>query len=443
MPGRASRASTRVRSARTAVAARLHPVGGAVATVATASAAKVWPRVEPVAARVGPVLTRVGLALGTVSVFGWVVLAAGIATAITAAALGWQELAVISVSCFAVLLLAGVFIIGRSAYTVTLNLATNRVVVGSRAVGSIVIGNAADRALLPSQIELPVGSSFASFRVPRLAPGAEHDDLFGIPTARRAVIAVGPVRSVRGDPLGLVRRELRWTDAMELFVHPRTVRLDGSSSGFIRDLEGQATTDLSNNDVSFHALREYVPGDDRRYIHWKTTARTGTLMVRQFEETRRSHLALALSTSMADYGEPEEFELAISSCGSLGLQALKEERDLTVLVHGDTVHSETGRRLLDDLSGLEQSDRRDTIVHLAKVAASAVPNASVAVLLFGGTVTATQLQAASVHLPLGVRVIAVSAQPGAAVTRRQIGDLTLLTIGDLDELPRALRRANA
>ncbi|MCU1482565.1 MAG: hypothetical protein JWQ19_3351, partial [Subtercola sp.] len=435
-------------SARAATAARLRPtalaVTGAVTGVATASAAKVWPKVSPVMRPAAHGVARaVGPVLAAVSVFGWVVLTAGLTAAIAASAFGWIELAVIAVTCFAVLAIAGLFVIGRSAYTVNLNLAANRVVVGSRAVGSIVIGNSSERALLPSQVELPVGSSFASFRVPRLAPGGEHDDLFGIPTARRAVIDVGPARSVRGDPLGLVRREIRWTDAMELFVHPRTVRLDGSSSGFIRDLEGQETKDLSNNDVSFHALREYVPGDDRRYIHWKTTARTGTLMVRQFEETRRSHLAVALSTSLADYGDPEQFELAVSSCGSLGLQALTEERDLTVLVQGETLHSETGRRLLDDLSAVEQTDRRDTIVHLAKVAGAAVPNASVAVLLFGGGVTATQLQAASVHLPLGVRVIAVSCQPGVAVSRRQIGDLTLLTIGDLDELPRALRRANA
>jgi uncharacterized protein (DUF58 family) len=220
------------------------------------------------------------------------------------------------------------------------------------------------------------------------------------------------------------------------------VNLQGSSSGFLKDLEGLPSADLSNNDVSFHALREYAPGDDRRYIHWKTSARTGTLMVRQFEETRRSHLAIALSTSMSDYIDPEEFELAVSSCGSLGIQALREERDVTVLVQGSTLHSETGRRLLDDLSGIETKDSRDTIVQLAKVTAQAVPGASVAILMYGGDVTPTELQAASVHLPLGVRVIAVSCIPGADVSRRQIGDLTILTIGELTDLPSALRRVN-
>jgi len=399
-----------------------------------------WPKVAAVLALVWRVIAPV---ITTVSGFGWAVLACTVASLIAAAVLGWRELLVIGFVLLAALLISVGFAIGRSAYAVRLDLALTRVVVGERAVGRIAVSNTSARSLLPARIELPVGSSFASFHLPRLAPQAEHDDLFGIPTQRRSVIVVGPVRSVRGDPLGLMRRELRWTDPVELYVHPKTVSLGGSSAGFLRDLEGIESRILSDNDVSFHALREYVPGDDRRYIHWKTSARTGKLMVRQFEETRRSHLAVALSTNHSDYRDEEEFELAVSICGSLGVQALREEFDLTVLTQNSTLKSDTGRRLLDELSGVEQSDRRESIVQLAKTTGSSVPNASVAFLLFGGTVTPAQLQASSVHIPLGVRVIAVSAQPGAPLTLRSIGDMTLLTVGDLTEFPLALRRANS
>jgi uncharacterized protein (DUF58 family) len=423
-----------------------------------------WPRLalataparRSVARVAGPALeaTRrtVGPVLGTVSGFGWAVLVVTVAALVAGLALGWRELVVIAFVLLAALLIAVGFAIGRSAYAVRLDLALNRVVVGERAVGRIAVTNTATRTLLPARIELPVGSAFASFQLPRLAPQAEHDDLFNIPTSRRSVIVVGPVRAVRGDPLGLMRREIRWTDPVDLYVHPRTVPLGGSSSGFLRDLEGIESRILSDNDVSFHALREYVPGDDRRYIHWKTSARTGKLMVRQFEETRRSHLALALSTNRSDYldqgddaelGANPEFELAVSICGSLGIQAIREEFDLTVLTQRETLQSETGRRLLDELSGIERADRHESIAQLARTLGSSVPNASVAFLLFGSTVTPTQLQAATVHIPLGVRVIAVSAQPGAALSLRQIGDLTLLTVGQLTDFPLALRRANS
>ena len=398
------------------------------------------PRVVALARRVWGV---VGPVLSVPSAFGWAVLAASVVALILGAVFGWLEMTTIGFVGLIVLVAAIGFVVGRSSFRVDLDLALTRVVVGERAVGRIAVTNSGTRATLPARIELPVGSSYASFHLPRLDAGAQHDDLFGIPTARRSIITVGPVRSVRGDALGLLRREVRWTDPQELFVHPRTTAIEGSSSGFLKDLEGIASNDLANDDVSFHALREYVPGDDRRYIHWKTSARTGTLMVRQFEETRRSHMAIALSTSLADYTDPEEFELAVSACGSLGLQALREERDVTVLVQGRTLHSETGRRLLDDLSGVEVVPMRENIVTLAKSTGKSVPNASVAVLVFGADVTATELQSASVHLPLGVRAIAVSCVPGQTVSRRQIGDLVLLSIGELAELPPALRRVNA
>ncbi|BAS08086.1 conserved hypothetical protein [Arthrobacter sp. Hiyo4] len=122
-----------------------------------------------------------------------------------------------------------------------------------------------------------------------------------------------------------------WTEPEDLFVHPKTVALAGSAAGFIRDLEGMPTTDLSSADVSFHALRDYVPGDDRRHIHWKTTARTNKLMVRQFEETRRAHLAISLSINTDEYASEQEFEMAISAAASIGRQAIREQRELDVL----------------------------------------------------------------------------------------------------------------
>jgi uncharacterized protein (DUF58 family) len=354
--------------------------------------------------------------------------------------MGWVELTVIATVTTVTLFSAVLFIFGRSAYKIDLDLANTRIVVGQRAVGRIEVRNASTRSLLPARVELPVGSAVASFRLPVLSPDGVHEDLFTIPTNRRAVLTIGPVRSVRDDPFGLLRRQVIWTEPAPLYVHPRTVNLDGSSSGFLRDLEGLPTKDLSPSDVSFHALREYVPGDDHRNIHWKTTARTGTIMIRQFEETRRSHLALALSTSLSDYLDPEEFELAVAACGSLGLQALKEEKQLSVLVHGATLHGGTSRRLLDELSGVEREERRQNIVNLAISAAREVPDASVVVLIFGGQVTAAEMRQSANKLPLGASVIALICQPGALLSRKAIGDLVVLTIGSIDTLPLAMRR---
>lgn len=379
-----------------------------------------------------------GLAVGPV---GWFVVAALLLGVWAGWRLSWDELRVIAVAALAVLAAAVAFVVGRSPYAVRLELAHHRVVVGERAVGRVEVSNTSGHGTLPAEIELPVGTGLAAFPLPRLAAGEAHEDLFAVPTAKRAVIMVGPVRSVRADPLGIARRELRWTEPTELFVHPRTVALTGTSAGFLKDLEGKPTRDLSPSDVSFHALRDYVMGDDRRHVHWKSTARTGQLMVRQFEETRRSHLAVALSTSAADYGsDEEEFELAVSVAGSLGLLAFREERDLTLVTQTGTLHTRTAGRMLDDLTRIDLGVRRATIVKLASTLASHAPEASMAVLLVGSTVPPGQLHAASTRLPVDVRVVAIRCEVGAEPSRRAIGGLVVVTVGALDDLPTAMRR---
>ncbi|WP_104082176.1 DUF58 domain-containing protein [Cryobacterium sp. Y11] len=408
----------------------------------------VWPVLKPLWQR----LRRM---LAVVTGFGWAVLGASVLAWLLGERFGWQEFTALALVGVVLLVLAAPFLLGRSAYAITLGLANTHVVVGERAVGSVIVANPSTRTMLPARIELPVGAGLATFHLPRLAPGAEHDDLFTIPTQRRTVLAVGPVRSVRGDALGLFRRVIGWTPAEDLFVHPRTVHLDGSSSGFLRDLEGLPTSDLSNDDVSFHALREYVPGDDLRNVHWRSSARTGTIMVRQFDETRRSHLAIALSRNPLDYAPTtmtadaaavpvgiDEFELAVSVCGSLGLQALTEERQLTVLAQDQILPTRTGKRLLDGLSAIEPGGSRADIVQLARQTGVKVPNASVVVLVFGSTVEPARIRSAASHLPSGVRVIAVRCSRGAALSRRAIADTTVLTVGALSDLPFGMRRVN-
>ena len=116
-----------------------------------------------------------------------------------------------------------------------------------------------------------------------------------------------------------------------LYVHPRTTALDSDAIGFIRDVEGAVTQELSSSDVAFHALRDYVPGDDRRNVHWRSTARTGRLMVRQFEETRRAHLLVILDLDEAAYETDEELETAISCAASLIVATMREGREVSLV----------------------------------------------------------------------------------------------------------------
>ena len=382
-------------------------------------------------------------ALSIISPLGWLVIVITVCAWIAGLALGWVEARIAGFMGVLLLLMGIGFILGRSAYHVRLDLARTRVAVGDRAVGGIEVTNSSDRTLMPAAMELPVGRATAVFQLPRMRAAATHEDLFTIPTHRRAVIVVGPVRSVRQDPLGLLRRQLEWTDPEDLYVHPRTVALQGSSAGFIRDLEGLPTKDLSSADVSFHALRDYVPGDDRRHIHWKTVARTNKLMVRQFEETRRAHLAIALSTNTAEYATDHDFELAVSVAASIGLEAFKEQRNLSIRTHAGPVHTETGRNMLDDLTRVEGKVLRETSIDVARSTADNVPNASVFFLITGDQPTATDLRKATNHVPPGVRAFAIRCAHGVETSRANIGDLTVVSVGDLQDLGLALRKAAA
>lgn len=412
--------------------------GGTTATTRTVQVADepTWRRLPRLA---GERVRSVNRLLG-VSPAGWTLLGVAVAAFWVGGRLGWTELRVASVACLVVLLLAIAFTVGRQTYAVTLDLQTRQVVVGERAFGELTVVNTSKRRLWPARIELPVGRRLASFGLPSLGGRASHDEVFAVPTVRRSVITVGPARTVRGDPFRLMGREILWTEAIDLYVHPRTVALPGRQGGFIRDLEGRTTGEVTSSDLSFHALREYVPGDDQRYVHWRSTARTGTLMVRQFEETRRSHVAVALDVAGDSYLSDDEFELAVSVVGSVGLQSLRDENTLSMMTTAERLRAISPRRTLDELCGVSMVDR-GSVAELVRGCVRSVPGVSTAVVVTGSQVAPADLRRACTLFDLDVRVVAVRVRLGAEVSTQTLSNVTLVTLGSLEALPQALRRA--
>jgi uncharacterized protein (DUF58 family) len=399
--------------------------------------------------------TRVASRAGdVVTPLGWIMLVFVPLGFVFGYRLGWLELVVAAWAGAVMLLVAVIYLIGSPSLSVGLRLPHHRTVVGEPVTGELVVGNPGRLRTSAVTLEVPVGAALAEVVVPGIPPKGEQAQDFTVPANRRGVLTVGPVRTVRADPIGLVRREHIWTAASELFVHPRTIGIPSMSTGFVRDLEGSATRDLTTSDISFHALREYVTGDERRNIHWKSTAKTGTYMVRQFEQTKRSHLVIALSLSSGDYAIDEEFELAVSVAGSLGARAIRDTRDVSVIVSERTpefakrkvfavkaLSTLSRNRLLDDLALVEHSETALPLVDVARVAGGRVPGVSVAFIICGSMTTPAELRAASTQFPLGVEVVAVVCDPEAIPGFRQMAGLSVLTIGFLDDLNRSLLRA--
>jgi uncharacterized protein (DUF58 family) len=374
-----------------------------------------------------------------VNPLGWLTLLVAAIALVAGVLYGWREgrgLGIFAVVCLAV---AALWTFGHMAFAADIELAKSRVTVGESAMGRVVVRNKGGRSMLPTRFDLAVGSGVGSFQVPALAADATHEQLFSIPARRRSVLTIGPVRSVKADPLGLMQRVKRWSDPVELFIHPRVVALSATSTGFLRDVDGITTQNLSSSDVAFHALREYVPGDDRRNIHWRTTARIGKLMVRQFEETQRSHLLLVLSTRVADYADPEDFETAVSSVASLAGQALREQRAVTLFIDRGIVKYPSAPGLFDALSRLELSRDGSPLRDVAARAITAVPQTSVAALVTGSGVSPTELRTAHLQIPYDVKSFAVRCDVSANPSRRQIATLVILEVPSVDDLAKALR----
>jgi len=409
-------AGARLRAAADAALAVLRPVGRAVRRV------------------LGPVVRVVTPA-------GWIVLALAVLALVLSAVFGWQEYSYLGAVLLAALVVATLFLIGRSSYGVLIELNPRRVVVGDRAMGRMVVTNTGARRLPPTRMELPVGRGVAEFQLPAMTPKQEQEELFQVPTNRRAVIVAGPAESIRGDQLGLLRRAVKWADPVDLFVHPRTVRLASSAAGLVRDLEGQVSNKITNNDLAFHALRPYVPGDDRRYVHWRTSARIGQLMVRQFQETRRSQIVVVLPTSARFYASDDEFELAVSCAASIAAQVIRDGTQLDVVSERGPWRTRSVVSMLDSSCRLEYGETGGfaTLRDFVRERTRRLPAPSVVVTVAGSRLGPGELRSVQTVFGPDTNHLGVSATLGAQPQLGSVGGTQLLTVGRLDDVPALFR----
>lgn len=375
---------------------------------------------------------------GLVTPLGWTVLGLALVAWVLGAWWGWRELFVISATSLVLCAVAVAFTIGRLDLTARIGVAPPRVVVGQRAAGELSVTNRRDRSARNLRFELPVGGAVAVFPEPHLAGGSTSDELFVVPTNRRAIIPVGPLTTVQGDPLGMLRRVQVWTDVEEIYVHPATTALTTLAAGLIRDLEGQTTNALSPSDVAFHTLREYVRGDDLRHVHWKSSAKIGQLMTRQYNDTRRSHVAVVLSVDPDEYDSDDEYELGISCAASVAVQALRDDQTLTVIAGDRQFPAVVPTKLLDRFSGIVGAPGVGGIESALQLARRIAPDASVAVLCIGSRLGVPEIRRATSRVALEMNNVVLRAALDSESSYRIVGTSRFVNVPDLDALHRGL-----
>jgi uncharacterized protein (DUF58 family) len=141
--------------------------------------------------------------------------------------------------------------------------------------------------------------------------------------ALRGRYEFGPVRLSTRFPLGLVRRTIVLDQPSTLIVYPRigwltpgwTRRYGEAAHGSRRVTHRQG---LMEGD--YHGLRDYRSGDSRRWIHWRTSARRGELMVKQFEQQRNQDLCLLVDLWQPANASPQDLnsvERAVSFAATI------------------------------------------------------------------------------------------------------------------------------
>lgn len=389
----------------------------------------------------------------TVTPAGLLVVAALVVSLGAGLLFGWVEAWAVAAIALVLLIVCIPFILGAHDYRIDLALDNDRVVAGAEISATLDVRNNGTRLSLPGIVDVPVGEGLVEAHVPLLRPGAHHREQLTIAAHRRGVIDVGPMTITRGDPIGILRRELRWPDVQRIHVHPVTVRLPSTSAGLIRDLEGTPSSTLVDADLSFHAVREYVVGDSQRHVHWKSTAKTGRLMVRQYEESRHARIAVILDLDAESYDSDDEFENTVSAAASLALQGVRDGRDVLFSVSSEipehsrtevlsirTLPTVTPKALLDATSLIDATDRVMRLEAVAALTAQSYPDLSIGFLLTGSRMPLDRLRHAAVKLPAAVEAVAVRSELGEEPTMRTAREIAVMTLGALGDLPQMLAR---
>jgi uncharacterized protein (DUF58 family) len=265
---------------------------------------------------------------------GWILAVMAMVLGAAGRALGMLELFIMAATA-AVLLVASVVIVSirRPELVVTRAAVPARVTAGTPCRVELSITNrATTRSPVVRLIDPVSGTLGADLRLAPLAPDQTVRGAYRLPTDRRGVLRLGPMSCATGDPFGLASASIEIAGPMDLLVYPRVDQVAPPPLTSGSDPMGGARRQRTHTNIGneFASLRGYVPGDDLRRVHWRSTARHDELMVRQDEQAWQGRLSVVLD-DRRDSHAGDSLDMAVSAAASL-LVAGRQRRDLTRLV---------------------------------------------------------------------------------------------------------------
>ncbi|HTZ45200.1 MAG TPA: DUF58 domain-containing protein [Jatrophihabitans sp.] len=242
-----------------------------------------------------------------------------------------------------------------------------RVVVGEAAEVRLVLGNPQAFGTGPLRItETVPGGRPLRFSVAGVRGRQRRTVAYPLPRLRRGRYTVGPTTVVASDPFGLVTADTRSTDTAQLVVQPATTPLAPLTLPVAwRDGAAALSHSVGSGGSDDASVREFRHGDDLRKIHWRSSAKTGSLMVRQEERPWHGESLVLLDTRSLAYPaaphaeESPAFEWAVATAASIGCHLAERGRRVTVVTGSGHVAHDEVTPILDLLADAQHALRSD------------------------------------------------------------------------------------
>ncbi len=189
------------------------------------------------------------------------------------------------------------------------------------------------------------GAKVDEVAVPTIPPESAVDITLTLKPNRRGNIILEGVTLVRRDPLGLVNTSIDLAAHANLLVLPRRIRVPGVQLSGTRQYQPGGISQASSvgDAEEFFSLRDYRPGDPLRHVHWRSWARTGKPVVKEFQEEYFVRYGLVLDT----FSVPEQaplFEDAVSLAASYVATGESPDALLDLMFVGSEAYCFTGGR---------------------------------------------------------------------------------------------------
>lgn len=210
--------------------------------------------------------------------------------------------------------------LGVPSVSVTRHLSPTLVHEGDEAAVDSRISNHGGRALINGEFTDDVGElGSATFQIGRLPSRSTADAGYRIVCRPRGVYRVGPATIRVTDPLGFAFTEQTLDATDRLIVYPEVEELNGFPMTRGKDPAMQASRPefSQNGGEDFFTLREYEHGDDLRFVHWPSSARRDTLMIRQMETPWQSRALVFFDIRQTSYESGDHFEKAVRGAASV------------------------------------------------------------------------------------------------------------------------------